>query len=330
MTQPEMAVGGSSDTVVAAEPTLEDRLSAAFDEQPKEDEETPGDPPPATDSGEPEDAAEPEAEIEVTDDDLEPIAPPVSWTAEEKAEFAELPRALQETLTRRESEREKFVQTKAQEAKQVKSAIEREAMEAIGRVENAHVQQLQALLPEIPARPSASLMASNPQAYAYQLEVHENAIAQHRYVQQIAAQVNERLSGLEKEAQAQQAREDAEILSEKFPEYLDDGKKPELRRELQSTLRAIGYPEDQIDEASAADILALRAVSQLKAKADKYDTLMARQMEKVREAKTLPKVSRPGVSQGKGAAENQRYIADRQAMRNGDKDAAARAFSRFL
>src|SRR3569833_3175336 len=40
------------------------------------------------------------------------IAPPVSWTAEEKAKFQALPRDVQETLARRESERERFIQSK--------------------------------------------------------------------------------------------------------------------------------------------------------------------------------------------------------------------------
>jgi hypothetical protein len=44
----------------------------------------------------------------------------------------------------------------------------------------------------------------------------------------------------------------------------------------------------------------------------------------------MPRVSKPGVAQGKGAVANQRYTADRQAMKSGDQDAAARVFSRFL
>jgi len=53
-------------------------------------------------------------------------------------------------------------------------------------------------------------------------------------------------------------------------------------------------------------------------------------MEKVREAKNMPRVSKPGTAQAPGAAANQRYTADREAMRRGDKDAASRVFGRFL
>lgn len=329
MTQPTEAVGGDhNDTVVAAEPTLEDRFAAFGDEQ---DEEQ-GDPLPQ--GGEDETALEAEAEAELAEseieaDDLPPITPPVSWTAEEKAEFAELPRALQETLTRRESEREKFVQTKAQEVKQATQKIEQTAAERIAQVQNASLETMKALLPEIPARPSASLMAQNPAQYAYQLESYENAIAQHQYVQQVAQQVQAHQSAAEQAAAEAEAKENEALLREKFPEYFGE-QGPELEKSLRSTALALGYTEDQLNYVNAQDVLAMREVSVLKAKADKYDTLMAKQMERVRDAKKLPKVSRPGVAVGKGAVANERYQADRQAMQQGDKDAASRVFAKFL
>lgn len=326
MTQPEEAVGGATDEpIIAAEPTLEDRFAAFSDH---EDEETPQDA--APEDAPANDDTPPEAdEIEVTDDDLPPITPPVSWTAEEKAEFADLPRALQETLTRREGEREKFVQTKAQEAKAASQKAEQDASERIAQVQNATVETLKALLPEIPARPSASLMAQNPAQYAYQLEAYEGAIAQHQYVQQVASQIEAQQTQAERAAAQAEAAENEKLLREHFPEYFSE-KGPELERELRSTALALGYSEDQLAYVNAQDVLAMRAVSVLKAKADKYDTLMAKQMEKVREAKTLPKVSRPGVSRGNGAVANERYQADRQAMQRGDRDAGARVFAKFL
>lgn len=326
MTQPQEAVGGATDEpIIAAEPTLEDRFAAFSDH---EDEEAPQDA--APEDAPANDDTLPEAdEIEVTDDDLQPITPPVSWTAEEKAEFAELPRALQETLTRRESEREKFVQTKAQEVKQATQKAEQTAAERIAQVQNASLETMKALLPEIPARPSASLMAQNPAQYAYQLESYENAIAQHQYVQQVAQQVQAHQSAAEQAAAEAEAKENEALLREQFPEYFGE-QGPELEKQLRSTALALGYTEDQLNYVNAQDVLAMREVSVLKAKADKYDTLMAKQMERVRDAKKLPKVSRPGVAVGKGAVANERYQADRQAMQQGDKDAASRVFAKFL
>lgn len=328
MTQHEGAVGGATDEpIIAAEPTLEDRF-ASFSEP--EDEEQQADEAPAGDiEGEPEIDEADIAEAAEAEANESPIVPPVSWTAEEKAEFAELPRALQETLTRRESEREKFVQTKAQEAKANIQKVEQTAAERIAQVQNASLETMKALLPEIPQRPSAALMAQNPVHYAQLMEQHENAIAQHSYVQQVAQHVQSQQQAAERAAAEAEAKENEATLREHFPEYFTE-QGPELEKTLRSTALALGYSADQLDYVNAQDVLAMRAVSQLKAKADKYDTLMAKQMERVRDAKKLPKVSRPGVSQGKGAIANERYQADRQAMQNGDRDAGVRVFSRFV
>jgi hypothetical protein len=49
----------------------------------------------------------------------QPIAPPYSWSAEHKEQFAQLPRQMQEYLTRREQERESFIGRKSQEVKSI-------------------------------------------------------------------------------------------------------------------------------------------------------------------------------------------------------------------
>ena len=51
--------------------------------------------------------------------DVQPIAPPYSWSAEQKEQFAQLPRQMQEYLTRREQERESFIGRKSQEVKSI-------------------------------------------------------------------------------------------------------------------------------------------------------------------------------------------------------------------
>jgi hypothetical protein len=322
--QPEQgAVGGATDEpIIAAEPTLEDRFAAFSDE----DEEQPAEAPQGDGEGEPELDEADIAEAVEAEAAEPPIVAPVSWTAEEKAAFAELPRALQETLTRRESEREKFVQTKAQEAKQATQKAEQTAAERIAQVQNANLETLKALLPEIPQRPSAALMAQNPAQYAYLMEAHENAVAQHQYVQQVANQVQTHQQAAERAAAEAEASENEALLREHFPEYFGESA-AELEKSLRSTATALGYSEDQLAYVNAQDVLAMRAASEWKAKADKFDTLMAKQMERVRDAKKLPKVSRPGVAVGKGAVANERYQSDRQAMRSGDRDAAVRLFS---
>lgn len=331
MTHPQGEVGGSNDTVVAAEPTIEDRFAAAYDEQPPEEEEAP--------QGDlnPEDAAALEAEVaeeelaeaDLEESDLPPIEAPVSLNAEEKEAFKTWPREAQEAISRRVGELEKGLHTKAQEVKTATAKVEQEARERIERVQNVHVQALQAMLPEIPARPDPRLQPRDPNGYANQLAQHEWAVTQHQQAQQLIQHVAAEQEAAERAAAQQEASENEALLKEKFPEYFGDNA-AELERSLRSTAISLGYSEDQLAHVNAQDVLAMKQASEWKAKADRFDTLMAKQMERVREAKKLPKVSRPGVAQGKGAVSNERYQADRNAMRNGDNDAAARVFKQFL
>lgn len=330
MTQLSEAVGdATNDTVVAAEPTITDRFSAIAEDQDDLPEEDRQDDASASADVElaPEDVAELEADAE--ESDASPIQAPVSWTAEEKEEFNNLPRTLQETLTRREGEREKFVQAKAQEAKQTRSAVEQQAFGIIKQLQDNHIQHITSMLPAIPERPNARLQAEDPYAYADQLDAHEWALAQHQQAQQVIQAIEHQQAQHKTSSQEQARRESFEILQEKFPEYLDATKGPELKKALQSTALALGYSQDQLANTDAQDVLAIKTASEWKAKADKLDTLMAKKMERVREAKSLPRVSRPGTPQ-KGVVANERYQADRSAMRGGDRDAGARVFSKFI
>ncbi len=325
MTQPTEAVGAANDEpVIAAEPTIEDRLTSAIELEPAEEGDEPN-----PDAG---------AEPELTEEDLAeegeaedpPIAAPASWKDEEKAIFADLPPDVQKVVARREADREKFIQQKSQEAAQTRQAVTQEAVQAIQGINQQHAQALQALLPQIPEKPTNQQMADEPWTYAPLMDAYENAVAQHQWVQQ-------RLQGLSQQAQMaeqtlnqQRQQETAAVLTEKFPEFLDAAKSAEIKQELASTAAALGIPAEMTTDLHHIEILALREANGWRKDAEKYRALVGKQMEKVRAAKGLPKVSRPGVPQGKGAVANARYTADRQAMKGGDMDAAARAISRFL
>lgn len=69
------------------------------------------------------------------------IEPPVSWTADEKKLFQELPPAVQQTLLRRESDRDKLLSTQGQ-----KAAEEAKQLEALRTtIANERAQQTQLL-----------------------------------------------------------------------------------------------------------------------------------------------------------------------------------------
>ena len=334
MTQPYSAVDGAADAQAdAAEPTLEDRF-AGLSAPNSEDGEArgPGDDPAApTDPQSTQDDGSEGAEAADDAEASPPIAPPVSWNAAEKAEFAQLPRALQETLSRREAERERFVQVKAQEARHARSQVEREALSTIRQLQARYAQHLEHFEAELAVpEPDPRLTAHDPELYAAQLDEFHHHAAQREQAQQLLAQAQRQSALAEQELAAREAEETRAVLADRFPEYLDPGSGPKLRQELGSTALELGYSPDQLAEVDHTDILAMRMANEWRGDALKYRALMARKSETVRAAREMPRVSRPGTAPARGAADNQRYAADRQKMKQGDRDAALRTFARFL
>ena len=293
MTQEATPVGGEATPV---EPTkdyfteLAEEQFGVTDEEPEEGEQAEPD---GTEG------ADDEPELEAEDDDLPPIDAPVSWDAEAKAKFAELPRDAQEVIAKRESERERFVQQKSQEAAQARQTAIQTAHAELAQIEQAYSQQFQQLAEQImPQAPDPAMLSYDPQGFYAQRAQYENAQAQQQQLQQQAAQYAQQAQArAEQLAQAEHA-EQHRILVEHFPEYTDPTTHPKLRAELTAVAKELGYPDELIGQARANDILAMKKVADMKAKADKYDALMSKKMEKVRAARGLPRVATPGVSQG--------------------------------
>lgn len=325
MTQPEQAVEAATDEpIIAAEPTVEDRLSALMEDQQDEQplEEQPEGELPEGETPEGEHDAEAEAET--------PIQAPASWPDEDKAAFAELPRALQERVTARESEREKFLQAKSREAAATRNAVEQEAQQRISQLQQLHTQALQAVLPPIPDEPSPHMIATDPHTYAYLVEARNNVLAQYEQAGRVVQETAQYIEQAKQQHAQAEIMASVEVLKAEFPEFLDEAKRPDIVKNIEATGAALGYSPDMMSRVDATDILALRTANEWRTKAEKFDALMAKQMEQVRSAKNLPKVSRPGTALAKGQASNEAYQRDREAMRGGDKDAAARAIARFL
>lgn len=297
MAQLAGAAGGEAAVDTAAAPAsdpIEALADSFFDE-----EEKPSDAQPEGEGGEP----------ELTEDDLtdEPdadapaIKPPVSWTAEEQAKFAELPRDVQETLARRETERERFVQSKANEAAQARQTVEREAVAQVGHIARQHAAMFQTLLPQVPPEPDPMLHVDDPMSYAEQLRYRQHVLAQHQQVQQAIQGAQAQAQQAEQVLKAHAVQEYHAVLSDKFPEFLaqtPEGQK--VRDELTSIARELGFPAEAIPNADANEVLAMKQVSDWKADALKYRTLMSKKMETVRAARGLPPLARPGSAATRG------------------------------
>lgn len=312
MTQPTQAVGGEATPVDArtdALNTFEDIASEMLGEQDEEEEQ------PEAEAEAPEAEAEDEPELDEADieaediESLPPIDAPVSWTAEEKEEFAALPRALQETLSRREGEREKFVQTKAQEAARERTNAMREAAEYVATLQSETAAQLEQYAQQFTVpEPDPALIATDPVAYAQQVRAHQYYSAQRAEAQRQAEGAKAQAQQYQALLQQHEQETFRQRLGEALPDFFDETNGPKLRNELTATAKSLGFSDEAIFNANADQIVALKAVSDLKAKADKFDKLMAKQMERVRAGKQLPPVSKPGVA--KGPDQNRQARAD--------------------
>jgi hypothetical protein len=227
----------------------------------------------------------------------EPIAAPASWKAEEKETFAKLPREIQETLARRESERERFVQSKAQEAKQARTEVEREALGYIQQLHTQAAAQLQHFEQQLAVPPpNPDLLVEDPELYVQQEKAYRYYAAQRAEAQQLSQQAAQRAQQAQQQIADLESQRTGAVLAEKFPEYLDPENGPKLREELGSIAIELGYPAEQLANVDATDILAMKKAREWRAKAAKWDAIQSRKMEGVRAAKKLPRIAKPGAA----------------------------------
>ena len=276
----------------------------------------------------------PEAETdELTEDDLEdeaeelpPIEPPVSLTAEEKEAFKNLPREAQEFTARRIGELEKGFQSKAQEAAQKERAAMKQAAEYIEQVQGEAAERIEYLSQLLVyPKPPARLAAENPALYAHEIEKHESSLAQRQQAQQQIEEYRAQQQHYQAILQQHEQEQFRQRLSEALPEFLDETTGPKLRDELTATAKSLGFTDEEIFTANANQIIALKQITDLKAKADKYDQLQKRKMERVRAGKNPPPVTKPGAP--RGATQVRREQADQafaraKTLSGSDRDAA--------
>lgn len=333
MTHPteESGVGDAND-IGLAPASIEDRFSGVMSEEPEEEEVQ------ASEQDQPEEGETPapeEGEAETSEEEGEaespPIAAPNSFTEEEKAEFAGLPRPMQEALARREADRDRAFHIKTQEASRAKTDAERAVIAKAAEIERQSLEQLNQLATLfMPQAPDERLLYGDDRQvaeYNRQKAIHDRALAQ---LGRAAQERETKLNAYSQELHSREAEAFRQTLSEQFPEYLDPVQSPKHQQELASIARDLGYSDDLIASAGAPDILAMRKAAEWKRGHDKWKAIEAKKMEGVRAAKQLPKVAKPGTALPKGAANAERYQADRAAMRRGDKDAGIRTFSRFI
>jgi hypothetical protein len=326
-------------------PTLDDFLVP-------EEEDTADDLQPLDDTDEESEAPAEEVEADEGDEDLideedgeegeedgeeaghEALPMPNSWSKEDAKEWAKLTPEAQAIVTRREGERDKYLREVGFKASQTRQQVETEAREVLAQMHENHAVALQVYAQRITQQvkePDQRLLYSgNPDdvlTYQRQDAAFRASQAQQQQLQQEIAQAQQHAALARDQAQQAERASDAQRLQEQLPEWFDPSEGPKLQQTLQSIGSELGYPVELMAEASSTDILALKRAADWKAKAEKYDKLMAKKMEGVRSAKELPRMARPGVkpsrSQKQAVSAGKRNQALEQFGQTRSGDAAA-------
>ncbi len=260
-------------------------------------------------------AETPPGETQATDPvaELPSIEPPRSWTKEDKELFAGLPRETQERLAERERSRDTDISRRQNEAaEKLKGLTAKEQA-----VEQAR-QQYESALPILMQNLQATMAGEFSDLKTMQDVQKMAAEDWPRYIRWDAAQ--KQVAAVHQEVLAAQQRQQTEaqqkhadfvkeqdrLFVEKVPEMTDPAKSAELQKHAMSSLREVGFKDDELARAwQGVDHIAFRdhRVQLVIHKAALWDQAQAAKKTVVNNAKPIPPVQRPGAGQPKGAAQ---------------------------
>lgn len=255
-------------------------------------------------------------------EEIPAIEAPVSWAADEKAAFAKLTPEIQQTVLRRESERERSVSTRLQEAAQTKTQLEAQLQQAA----NERAQQSQyirgvllQLTPELNKFQSVDwdkMAVENPAEWARQRQTYDSVIGRMNTASGQLQLLDQQQQAANMQRLQVYRNEEWGKLQTKIPDYADPVKAAAINKELVQYLTKadIGYTEQEVlGKYDHRDVVVAR-------KAMLYDKMIA-----AREAANTKRVPtgnvrqlRPGVPAPGGAKEEAttaRQRASRDALR---------------
>lgn len=177
------------------------------------------------------------------------IEPPGSWTAEEKQQFAQLPPALQQTVLRRESERERLLSTQAQKASETERAIAAERQQLAdqraqqGQFLQAVLFQLYPEVQQFQAVDWNKLAREQPAEWAAKRQAFDDLNNRITAAQQQIGAIQQ-LQQAEQQKQFQKTLEGERAkLIEKLPEFADPLKRQAIGQDLAKHLPELTQQE---------------------------------------------------------------------------------------
>ena len=247
---------------------------------------------------------------------LEPVDLPTSWPAELAEEWGSLPASLQDTIVRREAEREAAVNSKFQEAANVRKANEAIITEA-NTNRQKYLEAAEMALAVIQPRPEPSPTMLNPQSPdynpdAYHLEQayrsRELAYVEglQKQLSEVKAQQAQEITQAEQQYIAQVEEKFRPALLKDVPELSDPAKQPAVLNELIKYAISQGVGEHVFTDPEIAGRITSPELH-LAWKAMQYDKMKAAQ-GKVQPKAPKPAAPpvRPGVATPRSAIEQAR------------------------
>lgn len=225
----------------------------------------------------------------------------------------------------READYTKKTQTLAEQRKQVES--ERAVIEQAKQERDQYQQRLAAIegaLRQAPQENLEALKETDPIGYA--VKVAEQT-QRERHLQAISAERN-RIAEQQQAEQTQHLSQflavEAQKLSEAIPEYADEQKSVQVKKDIRDYAKKIGWSDQEL-----ASVYDSRAVLTLY-KAMQYEKLMNNKAGVTKKVAEAPKMLKAGVSRQGDANTEQTKKAQAQLRKSGRVADAANVFERFL
>lgn len=272
-----------------------------------------------------------EGEQEEQQEEIPPA--PASWSKDDAEAWKSLTPEAREVVSRRERERDSHIRKVTMDAAEQRKSYERDSIAAVAQHAENYARQLQVYAEQllVPA-PDTRLLYSgdeNDRIRFYQQEAaHRESLAQHQRLQQEVTQSQQQAERARQSLTASEVEAEVEKLRDIFPEYLDPETGPNLQRELGAIGQELGYTPELFAQAGANDIMALKKAAEWRDDALKYRQLMAKRMEGVRAAKSLPKMARPGAARTAGQINAAAKEGNWEKVKANPKDTGA--FADFL
>jgi hypothetical protein len=226
------------------------------------------------------------------------IEPPQSWTTDEQQAFTQLPPALQQTVARRESQREAKLAQSSQEAADARHAYDGERTAAAG-LRQEYLQGLQKMMalavPEALALNNVDWVAVQQQSPAEYTRLHamrEQLRGRLGAIEQEFQQGQAQLSAVQQQQLGELVAKEHQALAEKMPDFGDPVKGGQLRKDLSTYLLDGGFTPQELNSAYDHRLVVLGVKAML------YDKqLQAAASADAKRNNPAPQVRPPGNSQ---------------------------------